>query len=495
MAAPSAGVDMAKMRTSVEIRNQVLELKKQGKGKKTIARTLRIARNTVKKILEESETTTMTPDAPIWAQKIDWEKIHLQVGRGIHLNILHAENTDPNDVSYMKFWRYYRSLHPENKKLTMVLHHKPGEKIFFDFTDGMYITDRATGVKTKTQLLCGVLAFSSLTFGEFISDQKQPNMIRSMENCFRYFGGVTPYVTIDNLKSGVKNAHIYDPEVNPGFVEFANHWGFAVIPARPYHPRDKAKNESAIGVIQRQFFQEFRDKTFYSLAELNAEFRKYCDHLNATTMKDYGVSRRDRFATESPLLLPCAQETFEHSKWKEAKVHADCHVQIDKRFYSVPYTYIGQSVKVRIKNKMIEIFNCDLESIAVHSKLTGYDLYSTIDGHYPEQKLAVARFEVKHALAEAHKVGPETTKLVEMLTSGERPLHLLRRVQGILRLYQSKRVNRESLEYAARMGIMFNKTQYAYIKSAAEQYQHNGNRPISSVPKRDAETIHLHHQH
>jgi transposase len=485
---------MAKMRTSVEIRNQVLELRKQGKGKKAIARTLKIARNTVKKILEDAETSTI-PEIPIWAEKIDWEKIHLQVGRGIHLNILHQENTDTKEVGYLKFWRHYRSRHPENKKITMVLHHKPGERIYFDFTDGLYITDRETGVKTKTQLLCGVLAFSSLTFGEFILDQKQPNMIRSMENCFSYFGGCTPYVTVDNLKSGVKTAHIYDPEVNPGFVEFANHWGFAVIPARPYHPRDKAKNESAIGVIQRQFYQEFRDKVFYSLAEINAEFRKYCDRLNTTNMKDYGVSRRDRFGTESSLLIPCATEAFELSKWKEAKVHADCHVQVDKRFYSVPYTYIGQSVKVRIKNKMIEIFNLDLESIAVHSKLTGHDLYSTTDGHYPEQKLAVARFEVKHALAEANKIGPETTKLVEALTMGERPLRLLRRIQGILRLYQSKKVTKESLEYAARVGMMFNKTQYQYIKSVAEQYQQNGHRTLSSVPKRDAETIHLHHQH
>lgn len=159
------------------------------------------------------------------------------------------------------------------------------------------------------------------------------------------------------------------------------------------------------------------------------------------------------------------------------------------------YNYIGQSVKVRIKSKMIEIFNLDLESIAVHSKLTGHDLYSTTDGHCPEQKLAVSRFEVKHALAEANKIGPETTKLIEALTMGERPLRLLRRVQGILRLYQSKKVTKESLEYAARVGMMFNKTQYQYIKSVAEQYQQNGHRTLSSVPKRDANTIHVHHQH
>lgn len=485
---------MAKMRISVEIRNQVLELYKQGKGKKAITRALKISRNTVKKILAEFESP-IDVETQTWAQNIDWESIRLQSGRGVQFNILHRENVDPNEVSYLKFWRHYKSIYPSSKKISIVLNHKPGEKIFFDFTDGLFVTDRETGKKTKTHLLCGVLAFSSLTFGEFTLDQKQPNMMRAMENCFHYFGGVTPYVTIDNLKSGVKTAHIYDPEVNPGFVEFANHWGFAVLPARPYHPKDKAKNEAANGVIQRQFHQEFRDKTFYSLAELNTEFRKYCDRLNSTTMKDYGVSRRERFATEATLLIPCTESNFEVSKWKEAKVHADCHIQIDKRFYSVPHIYIGQTVKVRIKNKLIEIFNTNLVSIATHVKLSGGQLYSTTDGHYPEQKLAVARFEIRHAISEAQKIGPETTKLVESLISGDRPLKYLRRVQGILRIYQSKQVTKESLEYAAKMGLLFNKTQYEYIKSVALQFQQNGHRVLSAAPQRDVETIHLHHQH
>ena len=118
----------------------------------------------------------------------------------------------------------------------------------------------------------GVLPFSSYTFGEFVSDQKLPTFIGVQERMFAYFGGVTPYLVVDNLKSGVHSAPIcYDPDVNPTYCDFANHMGFAVLPARPYKPRDKGSGESTIGVIQRDFFQEVRNRVFYSLSELNAD--------------------------------------------------------------------------------------------------------------------------------------------------------------------------------------------------------------------------------
>ena len=436
-------------------------------------------------------------EVPFWARSVNWTSVHESVGRGVPVNILHRENVDAKEVSYLKFWRYYKSLHPESVPVSMVLNHNPGERTFFDFTDGINIVDRATGEIKKTQLLCGVLAFSSLTFGEFTWDQKQESMLRGMEKVFKYFGGITPYVTVDNLKSGVLRAHLYDPDVNPTFVDFANHWGFAVIPARPFHPRDKGKNESAIGVIQRQFYQEVRGRTFYSLADLNLEFRKYCDRLNNQKMKDYGVSRVERFATEKPLLKPLALEDYEISVWKEAKVHSDCHVQVEKNFYSVPHPYVGRSVRVRIKAKLIEIFDDSTLSLAVHVRLSGVGKYSTIEAHYPDHKVQASRFEIKSAKAEARKVGPETEKLIEELLGGDYPLRYLRRVQGILRLTQSGRVSASALEYAIRQAIVFKKLNYNYIKSAAEHFDANGNRPVSvkSAPIRNRDEINLHHQH
>jgi transposase len=116
------------------------------------------------------------------------------------------------------------------------------------------------------------MPFSSFTFGEFVLDQKQPTFTRAIEHSFHTIGGVPRYAVIDNLKAGVTRAHIYDPDANQAFVEIANHWGFAVLPARPYKPKDKAAVEGGIGLIQRQFYGEVRDCTFYSLNELNEKF-------------------------------------------------------------------------------------------------------------------------------------------------------------------------------------------------------------------------------
>lgn len=489
---------MPRMRTSVEMRNQVLEMNGRSVGIKKIAQALRISKNTVRKILRQSDESKLVEKiVPAWATGVNWESIRESVGRGVPVNILHRENVDPKDVSYIKFWRYYKLQNPSSKPVTMVLNHKPGERTFFDFTDGINIVDEKTGAIKKTQLLCGVLAFSSLTFGEFVWDQKLPTMLRGMENIFKYFGGLTPYLTVDNLKSGVARAHLYDPDVNPTFVDFANHWGFAVIPARPYSPRDKGKNESAIGVIQRQFYPEVRERTFYSLSELNFAFRKYCERLNADKMKDHGgVTRRERFVTEKSTLKPLALQDYEISVCRDAKVHSDCHVQVEKNFYSVPHLFVGRSVRVRIKAKLIEIFDEALNVIAVHVRLVGSGKYSTVEAHYPEAKVQASRFEIKYVKAEAQKIGPETVKLIEDIVGGDYPLRYLRRAQGIVRLAQSGQVKAASLEYASRQAMLFRKTNYCYVKSAAEHYEANGNRPASvkSAPVRSRDEINLHNQ-
>jgi hypothetical protein len=409
----------------------------------------------------------------------------------VTLKVLHSEWAS-DAVSYYKFWYEFRRKTPIVPTVTMRLLHKAGEKTFFDFAEGIDIVDRRTGEVTTTQFFCGVMPFSSYTYGEFVLSQKQPEMLSAMERAWSYFGGVTPYVTVDNLKGGVTKAHLYDPEVNRGFCEFANHYGFAVIPARPYKPRDKGANESGIGVIQRSFFNEVRDRVFYSLEDLNKSFREYLLRLNLQVMKDHGVSRSERFTVESPLLKVLPLEPFERNDWKTAKVHADCHIQVEHRFYSVPHLYVGRTVRVRLTSRLIEVFSEEQEALAVHARLTGKERVSTVEAHYPEAKVSVARFEVKHAKNEAEKIGPETISLVNNLLDREYPLKYLRRVQGILRLYQSSRVSKEALEYACKQGQTFQKTYYEYIKATAVFYQCHGNRPKAVPPVRDPHSVYLH---
>jgi hypothetical protein len=308
---------------------------------------------------------------------------------------------------------------------------------------------------------------------------------------FAYFGGVTPYLVVDNLKSGVHKADLYDPDINPTYCDFANHMGFAVLPARPYKPKDKGSGEAHIGVVQRSFFQEVRNRVFYSLCELNEALRAYLERLNQQVMKDYGVSRAQRFEEEKKQLKALPASPFELSEWRSAKVHPDCHIQVGKNFYSVPFVYVGQNVRVRLTEKMVEIFSEDSQPIAAHSRLAGIGKFATYDSHYPEKKLSVARFEVHHAKAQAQKLGPQVEKLVDKLFATDHPLRHLRRVQGILRLATRYPITLEALNHACAQALLFNKTRLSYIKDCALYFLSHGQRPTLIAPSRQTDTIHL----
>lgn len=486
---------MAKERTSVRMQAQIKILSEQGYSIRAIARILKLSRKTVRKFLGIPAATEATEPVD-WIDGVDWEYVRQEIyGKGTTIKQIHQEVAP--EVTYLSFWRAFRDQVPRQaspQEVTMRLHHKPAEKTQIDFCDGLLITDPVTGKKTTTQLFCGVLPFSSYTFGEFVLDQKLSTFIGVQQRMFAFFGGVTPYMVVDNLKSGVNRADLYDPDVNPTYCDFANHMGFAVLPARPAKARDKASGESAIGVIQRGFFQEVRNRTFYSLSDLNTAFRLYLERLNPTVMKDYGVSRAQRFEEEKKALKPLPPSTFELSEWRSAKVHPDCHIQVEKNFYSVPFVYVGQRARVRMSEKMIEVFNEDSQPIAVHGRLMGIGKFSTFDSHYPEKKLSVARFEVHHAQEQAKRLGPHVEKLVDHLLSGQHPLRHLRRVQGILRLSKSYPITPEALDHACQRALTFNKTRLAYIKDCALYFVTHGQRPTLLTPQRQADTVHLHQQ-
>lgn len=498
---------MAAMRKSRAMQDQIRELRAKGYGIRAIARALKIHRDTVRAYLPEedlhkADDNPKPPDtddvlaAPSpWQSGVDWGHIQKEYGRGVALKILWQE-TIP-DVDYLRFWRTFRRLCPAVPEIVLRLQHKPGERSQIDYTDGIEILDLKTGQKVPTQLFVGVLPFSSFTFGEFVADQKLPTFIGSQQNMFTTFGGVTPYVVIDNLRSGVTKAHLYDADVNRTYCEFGNHMGFAVLPARPYTPRDKAGVEGAIGIIQETFFARVRNQVFTSLFDLNQALKVYLVELNNAVMKDYGVSRCERFAEEKQYLQALPPSAFVFTEWKTAKVHPDCHIQVGKNFYSVPHAYVGRVVRVRLSAKLVEVFNDDAEPIAVHARSTGEHRYATDDRHYPEAKLATAAFGIHQAQAQAKRIGPETEKLVEHLFALSHPLKYLRRVQGILRLADKKRVSIAALEYACKIALTHKNTRFATIEAIAKHHDKHGPRPValqSSLPKREEQTLFLHGQ-
>ena len=262
--------------------------------------------------------------------------------------------------------------------------------------------------------------------------------------------------------------------------------GFAVLPARPRKPRDKGSGESHIGVVQRGFFQEVRNRVFYSLQELNQALRDYLQRFNREVMKDYGVSRTQRFEEEKKQLKALPPSPFELSEWRQAKVHPDCHIQVEKNFYSVPFVYVGQKVRVRLTEKMVEVFSEDSQPLTAHTRLRGIGSSPPMTSIIPKQSSAWRALKSVTPKSRPNSSAPMSRSWSTSCSQAPIRCATLRRVQGILRLSKRYPITPEALDHACQRALTFNKTRLAYIKDCALYFVTHGQRPTLAGPDRES---------
>jgi len=180
------------------------------------------------------------------------------------------------------------------------------------------------------KLFVAAMGVSSYTYAEAVASEGLEDRIGAHSRMFAFLGGVPKAVVPDNLKAAVIKPDRHDPGLNRAYAEMAEHYGAAILPARPYRPKDKAKVEVAVQVSQRWIPARLRNRRFVSLAKLNAVIRPLLDDLNTRIMRDSGASQTDLFATlERPNLQPQPAEPYIFARWKRARVAPDHHVEAD----------------------------------------------------------------------------------------------------------------------------------------------------------------------
>ena len=271
----------------------------------------------------------------------DWEMVHRELRRAhVTLMLLWTEYRErcPDGFGYSWFAERYRA-YAERLDIVMRQEHRAGEKLFIDFAGSTIpIVDRDTGVITGAQLFVAALGASSYTYAEAIPSQKLPDWVGAHVRCFDFLGGVPALLIPDNLHSAVKKANRYEADLNRTYEDLADHYGTAVIPARPRKPKDKAKAEAAVQVAQRWILAALRNRTFFSLAEANAAIRERLDWLNTRPFRKLTGSRRSLFESlDRPALRSLPDRPFESGVWRKGTVNIDYHVEVDRHYYSVPY--------------------------------------------------------------------------------------------------------------------------------------------------------------
>jgi transposase len=370
----------------------------------------------------------------------DWSFVHTELRKkSVTLTLLHLEYLEEHadGLRFSAFCDRYATWR-DRQKPTMRQCHVAGDKMFVDYAgQKVRLVDAHTGEVREVELFVAVLGASNLTFAEATETQTVPDFVGSCRRSFEFFGGVTSAIVPDQLKSAVVKSDRYEPEIQRTFHEFAEHYGAIVMPARPRHPRDKAKVEVAVQVVERWILARMRKETFYSLGEANVRISELLREINERfVMRTYKTTRRALFERiERSALRALPTEAFEVGTWKLLRVHFDYHVEIDHHFYSVSHLLAGAKLWGRFTPSTVEIFR-DGERVTAHARSYVHGRHTTRDEHMPEAHRQHASWTPARLVSWAEtNVGPIAGELCAVILENRRhPQQGFRSCLGIIRL-------------------------------------------------------------
>lgn len=411
----------------------------EGLSKNAIGESVGCSHNTVRDIIRRAKSVGLTWAAAegidddkierrLYGEKMpttaprpepDLEYIERELKRpGVNLSLLwHEYKMEHQDgVQYTQFCERYRNW-IGTRKVSLHIRHKAGEKMFVDWAgDTMTVINPETGEAITAWLFVSAIGTSGYPYVETFPTKEKDNWIRAHVNAFQHFGGLPLILVPDNDKSAVTAANRYDPELNKTYWEMAEYYGVAVIPARVRTPKDKPKVEKCVQDVETWIMAALRNRQFFSFTELNAAIQKKLAEFSGKPFQKLEGSRKSEFEIyDRPALRPLPPKPYEYADWYCATVNTDYHVEALKQYYSVPYTYTGQKMDVRVGHDVVEIFHKGLR-VCSHQRLRGrLRQYSTNITHMPENHRAYVGMNKAGALRWASEQGENICLLVERI--------------------------------------------------------------------------------
>ncbi len=398
----------------------------------------------------------------------DCAAIHreLKSRKNVTLQLLWEEYKQANPLGYAYSW--YCELYREwQRQLDVALRqeHRAGEKTFVDYAgQTVPVIDPQSGEVRQAQVLVAVLGAGNYTYAEATWSQNLWDWIHSHVRAFEFFAGTSRLVIPDNLKSGVKKPCYYEPELNRTYGELAIHYGVGILPARPYRPRDKAKAEVGVQIVQRWVLAAWRKRQFFSLAELNESILELVHKLNERPFRKLAGSRSELYRSiDRPALQPLPLHPFGYAEWKQARVNLDYPIELGGHYYSAPYQLVGKEVEARSTQATVEIFYQG-KRVASHVRSGKPHMASTNAEHRPKSHQQYLEWTPTRILEWAGKVGPFTARLVDNILKGKpHPEMGYRSALGVIRL--ERKYSAERLEAACTRAVRLKLYRFQSVKS------------------------------
>lgn len=422
---------------------KTLEMRDKGYSQRQIAKSLRISRETLRKIFSACDAKQISwssvqnlneqdiqnllfeiePSLNLGIKQPDLDHVHKELLKpGTTLKLLWDEYVTDCRSSKVPFYKYsffcekYRD-HVMKNNLTMHISHKPGKEMMVDWNGTtMLVWDRYTGEAMTAYLFEACLPFSMFCYVQACPSMKMQDWIDCHINAYAYFDGVSKILIPDNLKTGVESNKKYeDPVLNKTYQEMADHYGTTIMPARPRRPRDKAAAEASVYNATIAIVGKLRNRKFFSFEELNGAIREELDKLNEESFQKREGSRKTVYLEEElPFMQKLPSTPFELSEWKKAKVQLNYHISVEKMNYSIPYEYVGKYVDVKLTKSSVVVFY-KMNQICSHKRLYGrVNQYSTNESHMPENHRRF-QWNKDRFIQWSINIGPNTNIVIEKL--------------------------------------------------------------------------------
>lgn len=480
---------MPRERLSMRSIREIIRLSLQlGLSANTISRSVDVSRGKVQETLrrvKEEQLPWPIPDGlndealeallfgskkevPVQHKDLDWDKVAAELRRkGVTRKLLWQEYKERNltELSYPQFCKRFRRWQKHCDPV-MQQHHNAGEKLFIDFAGlAPTITDRETGEVIETPVFVATFGASNYTYAEACPGQDLESWTGAHKRAFKFFGGTPKFLVPDNLKSAVTRRFKHDVLLNRTYYRLAEFYSCGILPARVKKPKDKAKVEKGVQDIEQRVLAPLRNRTFFSLHELNKEIFSLLEKHNLEPFQKMSGSRKSWFdKVDKPALNELPSEDFEFEHWSTGvPVPKNYHVTVDGHRYSVPYQHIGSSVDIRHTNSTIEVF---LEStrIASHIRSWAENQSTTLASHMPPKHAAYHGISAESFLQQAEKVGPKTTQVIQyLLDSKPYPQLSFDQCFGLLKTLK-KKYGPEQLEQACDYALCLQTPRYRFIK-------------------------------
>jgi transposase len=474
--------------------NELLRLKYEaGLSQRQIAGALRLSLGVVNKYLHAVEAAGITwplpedlseaqlrrrlfpPDASppeSHYAPVDFAAMHQELKRkGVTKQLLWEEYAEANPDSHYQrsqFFFHYQQWQAR-LRLSMRQTHRAGEKMFVDYAgQTVPLINPITGEINQAQIFVAVLGASNYTYVEATFTQQLHDWIGSHVRAFEFYAGVTKLIVPDNLKSGVTRADRYEPVLNRSYQEMLAHYSTTALPARPKKPRDKAKVEFGVQLVERWILARLRKQNFFSLADLNQSIKELLTQLNQKPFCKLPGSRRSQYETlDLPALLPLPATSYEFAVWKHGRVHVDYHLEVDGHYYSVPHALTGRQLDVRLTATAVEFFHHN-RRVASHPRSDRRGGHTTIPEHMPSHHRAHSEWNPGRFLNWAVEIGPSTRDFVrQLLESRKHPELAYRACLGLLSL--ARRFTPQRLEAACQRALALGVLRQASVRSILER--------------------------